>query len=69
MEVCYMTEMWLDVFQGIAAMTADIPPTEILIVGDHAPPLWSKAGRQLFTPGQVTWVRLTPRTARVSRSR
>jgi hypothetical protein len=42
-------------------MTAEIPPTEILLVGDHAPPLWSKAGRALFTPGKVTWVRLTPR--------
>jgi hypothetical protein len=60
-EVCYMTEMWMDVFESIARMTADIPPTEILLVGDHAPPLWSKAGRRLFTPGQVTWVRLTPK--------
>lgn len=60
-EVCYMTEMWIDVLDGIAKMTANIPPTEILIVGDHAPPLWSKAGRRLFTPGKVTWIRLTPR--------
>jgi hypothetical protein len=60
-EVCYMTEMWMDVFESIARMTADIAPTEILLVGDHAPPLWSKAGRRLFTPGQVTWVRLTPK--------
>jgi len=60
-EVCYMTEMWMDVFESLVRMTADIPPTEILLVGDHAPPLWSKAGRRLFTPGQVTWVRLTPK--------
>ena len=60
-EVCYMTEMWMDVFEAISRMTADIPPTEILLVGDHAPPLWSKAGRRLFAPGQVTWVRLTPK--------
>lgn len=63
-EVCYMTEMWMDLFESLAKMTADIPPTEILIVGDHAPPLWSKAGRQLFTPGQATWIRLTPRAPR-----
>jgi hypothetical protein len=56
-----MTEMWIDVLDGLAKMTANIPPTEILIVGDHAPPLWSKAGRRLFTPGKVTWIRLTPR--------
>ena len=60
-EVCYMTEMWLDVFQGLAALTATLPPTEILIVGDHAPPLWSKAARGLFVPGKVPWIRLTPR--------
>jgi Sulfatase len=65
-EVCYMTEMWMDVFDAIGRMTAELPPTEILLVGDHAPPLWSKAGRRLFTPGQVTWVRLTPKAQRVS---
>ena len=62
-EVCYMTEMWMDVFEAITRMTAELPPTEILLVGDHAPPLWSKAGRRLFTPGQVTWVRLTPKAS------
>jgi hypothetical protein len=67
-EVCYMTEMWVDLFESIIRMTKEIPATEILLVGDHAPPLWSKAGRELFVPGQVTWVRLTPRpdAARVS---
>ena len=59
-EVCYMTEMWSDVMSGLARMAIDIPATDILIVGDHAPPIWSKAGRRLFTPGKVTWVRLTP---------
>ncbi len=60
-EVCYMTEMWIDLMEGLAKLTASIPPTEILIVGDHAPPLWSKSGRELFTPGKVTWIRLAPR--------
>jgi hypothetical protein len=64
-DVCYMTEMWFDLLQSLARLTADIPPTEILMVGDHAPPLWSKAGRELFTPGKVTWVRLTPRPSAV----
>jgi len=69
-EVCYMTEMWIDVLDGIAKLTAGIPPTEILIVGDHAPPLWSKAGRELFTPGKVTWIRLMPRAgSETSRAR
>jgi hypothetical protein len=60
-EVCHMTEMWIDLWESIARLTAEIPDSEILLVGDHAPPLWSKAARALFTPGQVTWVRLTPR--------
>ena len=60
-EVCHMTEMWLDLFDGLARMAVNAPLMEILIVGDHAPPLWSKAGRELFTPGKVTWIRLTPR--------
>lgn len=60
-EVCHMTELWLDLFEELVALALHVPGTEILIVGDHAPPLWSKAGRELFTPGQVTWVRLVPR--------
>lgn len=60
-QVCSMAEMWIDLLKALTDLTADIPPTEILIVGDHAPPLWSKAGRQLFEPGQVTWVRLSPK--------
>jgi hypothetical protein len=60
-EVCHMTEMWIDLFDRIAKLALERPGTEIMLVGDHAPPLWSKAGRRLFTAGQVTWVRLTPR--------
>ena len=68
--VCNMTEMWIDLLEGLAKLTADIPPTEILIVGDHAPPLWSKAGRELFIPGKVTWIRLSPRAdAQTGRAR
>ena len=58
-----MTEMWLEVLDKVAtlATAADLPPTEILVVGDHAPPLWSRRGRSLFEPGKVTWFRLTTR--------
>jgi phosphoglycerol transferase MdoB-like AlkP superfamily enzyme len=62
-EVCYMTELWMDMFQGVVQLARDLPDTEVLLVGDHAPPLWSKAGRELFTPGKVTWVRLAPKRA------
>jgi hypothetical protein len=60
-EVCDMTELWLDVLDGLATMASEIEPAEILIVGDHAPPLWSKAARRMFVPGQVPWIRLQPR--------
>jgi hypothetical protein len=51
----------MELFQSVAQLARDLPGTEIMLVGDHAPPLWSKAGRRLFTPGKVTWVRLTPK--------
>jgi hypothetical protein len=38
-----------------------VGPADILVVGDHAPPLWSKRGRAEFAPGQVAWYRLQPR--------
>jgi phosphoglycerol transferase MdoB-like AlkP superfamily enzyme len=61
--VCRMGELWHDLFDGIAKLALDpaLAPAEILIVGDHAPPLWSRAGREMFVPGQVAWYRLTPR--------
>jgi len=63
-EVCIMTDAWIELLQTIAASfaAADVPPTEILIVGDHAPPLWYRKARDLFTPRQVSWFRLTPKS-------
>ena len=62
-KVCMMSELWRDAFNVIAKLANDpaIGPADILIVGDHAPPLWSKRGRAQFMPGQVAWYRLTPR--------
>jgi hypothetical protein len=61
--VCRMGELWHDLFEAIAKLALDpaLAPAEILIVGDHAPPLWSRAGREQFMPGQVAWYRLTPK--------
>ena len=58
-----MAELWHDVFNSVAklALNPDIGPAEILVVGDHAPPLWSKRGRAEFEAGKVPWYRLTPR--------
>lgn len=62
-DVCRMAELWRDLFGAIARLALDpaIGPAEILVVGDHAPPLWSRRGRGQFMPGKVAWYRLTPR--------
>ncbi|MFC0243736.1 sulfatase-like hydrolase/transferase [Rhodopseudomonas telluris] len=62
-DVCRMAELWHDVFNVVAQLARDpaLRRPEILIVGDHAPPLWSKRGRAQFEPGQVAWYRLQPR--------
>lgn len=69
-DVCRMGELWHDLFGAIAKLALDpaLAPAEIMVVGDHAPPLWSRAGRQRFLPGQVAWYRLTPKKQAVSRN-
>jgi hypothetical protein len=64
-QVCRMAELWHDVFNVVAKIARDptVAPADILVVGDHAPPLWSKRGRAQFVPGQVAWYRLQPRGA------
>lgn len=62
-QVCYMAELWHDVFASVAQLALDpaIGAAEIVVVGDHAPPLWSRRARAQFEPGKVVWYRLTPR--------
>ncbi|AWN45383.1 hypothetical protein DK419_02835 [Methylobacterium terrae] len=59
-EVCAMVEVWQDVFAAVARIALAHPGTEILLVGDHAPPLWRRAARDAFEPGRVPWIRLSP---------
>ena len=63
LQVCRMAELWHDLFGAVARLALDpsIGPADILVVGDHAPPLWSKQGRAQFVPGRVPWYRLSPR--------
>ena len=70
-QVCWMAEIWTDLFEQLAqiAQAPDLPPTAILIVGDHAPPLWSRDARKLFRPGEVTWASLWPRATAVDTPR
>jgi len=60
-EVCDMAGMWFDIFDGVAqlAVGGAKPAMDILIVGDHAPPLWSRKQRTLFKPGKVPWILLS----------
>ena len=55
--VCELTELWADVFDAVAAIAADprLPPTDILVVGDHHTPLWERAAKDRFTLGMVDW--------------
>jgi phosphoglycerol transferase MdoB-like AlkP superfamily enzyme len=52
-KVCRMAELWHDVFSVVAQIARDpaVGPADILVVGDHAPPLWSRRGRAQFSPG------------------
>jgi hypothetical protein len=56
-KVCELTELWADVFDGVASIATDpnLPPTDIFIVGDHPTPLWERAAAEHFTPHKVQW--------------
>lgn len=43
------------------ALRPDIPPTEFLIVGDHAPPFYSAEHRAMFSQKEVPFIHLVPR--------
>lgn len=55
--VCDLTELWVDVFDSVAAIAQDpaLPPTDILIVGDHPTPLWEREAAEHFTPHKIQW--------------
>lgn len=65
--VCRMAELWHDFFKTLSTIALDpsVYPADILVVGDHAPPMWSKRGRAQFAAGQVAWYRLSPRETAV----
>jgi hypothetical protein len=68
-EVCSMAEIWADLFDSIAKLALANPQTEILLVGDHAPPLWRKSARVMFEPSVVPWIRLSPRRDEATESK
>ncbi|MEM8702448.1 MAG: sulfatase-like hydrolase/transferase [Pseudomonadota bacterium] len=60
--VCSLTEMWMDLLYRIRdiALNPELKGLEILIVGDHHPPVWTRRGRNVFETGQVPWLHLSP---------
>ena len=55
--VCELSEIWLSVFDEInkIAKSPSLPPTDILVVGDHHTPLWERRAKDMFTLHKVDW--------------
>ena len=55
--VCELTELWLDLMEKVNEIAADpnLPPTDILVVGDHHTPLWERAAKDQFILNKVDW--------------
>jgi sulfatase-like protein len=62
-ELCRMSEQWLNISYLVKeiALNEGLAETEILLVGDHHPPLFTRHGRNQFQPGKVAWLHLKPR--------
>lgn len=54
---CQLTEIWADVFDSVARIAGDpkVPPLDILIVGDHNTPMWSRDAFRHFDQSKVDW--------------
>lgn len=64
--ICRLFSLWNDTNQGLGAILTDpdLPPTDVLIVGDHAPPFFDRSQRTQFDPERVPWVLLKHRKSR-----
>lgn len=62
--VCRMFEKHRQLADAIdrMIMSPDLPPTDILIVGDHKPPFFDRGSRAHFDPTHVPWIHLRART-------
>lgn len=60
---CTIARLWAEVFAAVRGMALDpaLPPMDVLIVGDHAPPLTSRRARALFERERVPWIALVRR--------
>jgi hypothetical protein len=66
--VCRLFAVWEDTADALVRTVnrPDFPPTHILIVGDHMPPLTHQRSRLQFEPDRVPWILL--RSKQASRS-
>jgi len=63
--VCRLFAIWEDTAASLVQTInrPDFPPTHILIVGDHMPPLTHQGSRLQFEPDRVPWILLRSRDA------
>ena len=63
-ELCNMFRSWDVVLTSLATILTqpDLPPTDVIIVGDHAPPFVKRDQAARFSDSQVPWVALSPKT-------
>ncbi len=60
-QVCVMTEYWAEVMAAVAAIakSPSIRLLDILVVGDHGPPLIYRSSRRLFRENLVPFIKLS----------
>lgn len=65
---CTLARLWAEVLAAVRDIAADpaLPPMDVLIVGDHAPPVPSRAARALFDHAHVPWIALAAKDRPVS---
>jgi hypothetical protein len=58
LEVCRMVELWRDVVAKVAELAEKHENLEVLLVGDHRPPLLHRTARYMFSDDTVPWLHL-----------
>lgn len=66
--VCRLFAVWENTADALIRTVnrPDFPPTHILIVGDHMPPLTHQRSRLQFEPDRVPWILLKSREAKTT---
>jgi len=62
-QVCHLADQWMQVLDKVADIVTNeaLGPVDVLIIGDHAPPFWTRAQKSYFVRGKVPWVLLRSR--------